>query len=101
MRELCLEWDRGTEALARIEEKLARYGELQSALERPLTLALVAPTDGRERELLRVTRSASRTPVLVTTAARHAADPLGETWLGTGDERRQSLLYTPKERRPA
>jgi hypothetical protein len=101
VRELCLEWDRGTEALARIEEKLARYGELQSALERPLTLALVAPTGGRERELQRVTRRAARTPVLVTTAARHAADPLGQNWLGTGDERRQSVLHTPTERRAA
>ena len=99
--ELCLEWDRGSETHARIEDKLVRYGELQSALERSLTLALVAPTERREHELLSVVRRAGVTPTLVTTAARHAADPLGENWLGKRDEQRQSLIHTATERRAA
>lgn len=98
VHETCLEWDRGSETLARIEDKLIRYGELQAALERSLTLALVAPTDRRERELLQIVRRAAATPVLLTTAARHAADPLGENWLGNSDEQRRSLLNPPIER---
>jgi hypothetical protein len=96
---LYLEWDRGSETLARIEDKLVRYGELEAALERPLTLAIVAPTEGRERELLRVLRRAAVTPVLLTTAGRHAADPLGENWLGKDGEKRRSLVRTTTERR--
>jgi hypothetical protein len=101
VHEICLEWDRGSETHARIEDKLVRYGELQSALERSLTLALVAPTERREHELLSVVRRASVTPTLVTTAARHAADPLGENWLGKRDEQRRSLIHAATERRAA
>ncbi len=110
--ELCLEWDRGSETLARIEEKLVRYGELEAALERPLTLAFVAPSEGREHELLRVLRQHAATPLLLTTAARHAADPLGDNWLSPNGETRLSLpraaqdaprsaLHANRERRTA
>lgn len=95
--ELCLEWDRGSETLARIEDKLIRYGELQAALERSLTLALVAPTDRRERELLRVLREHAASDTLITTADRHTTDPLGTNWLSPRHDTRLSLIRAAQE----
>ncbi len=90
--ELYLEWDRGSEALSRIEDKLVRYGELEAALERRPQLAFVAPSDGRERELLGVLREHPATATLITTASRHTTDPLGTNWLNPHHDTRLSLI---------
>lgn len=95
--ELYLEWDRGSEALSRIEDKLVRYGELEAALERRPELAFVAPSDGRERELLDVLRDHPATATLITTAARHTTDPLGTNWLNPHHDNRISLVRAAQE----
>jgi hypothetical protein len=86
-----LEWDRGTEPHARLREKLDRYEELALALERPLTLLFVAPSERRERRILDRLPAASGVRVLTTTAERHHANPLARNWLAVGAQRRVAL----------
>jgi hypothetical protein len=89
--ELWLEWDRSTETHARLAEKFERYADLEAALERPVAVAIVIPTSGREREVLRVLREGVPVRVLVTCAERHRADPLARNWLEPDREARLSL----------
>ncbi|HET8894212.1 MAG TPA: replication-relaxation family protein [Gaiellaceae bacterium] len=95
--ELYLEWDRGSEALSRIEDKLIRYGELEAALGRRPRVVFVAPSDGRERELLRVLREHAASDTLITTADRHTTDPLGTNWLSPHHETRLNLIHAAQE----
>lgn len=87
--ELCLEWDRGSEPLARLAEKVVRYRELEAALERALTIAIVALSERREREIRHALHGESR--LLLTTAERHSADPLAANWLQARAAARTSL----------
>jgi hypothetical protein len=96
--ELWLEWDRGTETLTRVADKLDRYAELQLALERAVVVSIVAPSGGREREILRALSAAAPVRVLLTSADRHAGDPLAANWLDTGAEARLSLRELVEER---
>jgi Replication-relaxation len=89
--ELCLEWDRGSEPLGRLADKLVRYAELEAALGRTLAVAIVASSERREREIHRAVRPESER-VLLTTADRHTADPLAANWLMSGARLRTSLL---------
>jgi hypothetical protein len=86
-----LEWDRGTEPHARLRDKLDRYEELALALEHPLTLLFVAPSERREHHILDRLPSAGGVRVLTSTAERHHADPLARNWLTAGAERRAAL----------
>jgi hypothetical protein len=94
--ELCLEWDRATEPLARLTEKLVRYRELEAALERALTVAIVAPSERREREIHHALHDEPR--LLLTTAERHRAGPLAANWLHARAATRTSMraaVHTP------
>lgn len=86
-----LEWDRATEPHARLRDKLDRYEELALALDQPLTLLFVAPTDRRERHIHDGLRPTGEVLALTTTAERHHADPLAPNWLSDGAERRATL----------
>jgi hypothetical protein len=86
-----LEWDRGTEPHDRLRDKLDRYEELALALEHPLTLLFVAPSEHRERHILDRLPAASGVRVLTTTAERHHANPLARNWLAVGAQRRVGL----------
>jgi type II secretory pathway component PulL len=87
--ELCLEWDRASEPLARLAEKIVRYRELEAALERALTVAIVVPSERREREIHHALHDEPR--LLLTTADRHQADPLAANWLQARAAARISL----------
>jgi hypothetical protein len=98
--ELCLEWDRGSEPLARLADKLVRYAELEAALERTLTVAIVVPGERRERELHH-TLAADSDRLLLTTAHRHGADPLAANWLRRDAPTRTSVrdaTHAPNDR---
>ncbi len=92
-----LEWDRGTETQSRLADKLERYQELAFALERSLTLLIVAPGVERERGILRALSGRTGVRVLVTTAARHAADPPAANWLEPQTEARVALMDVATE----
>ncbi|MGH2461976.1 MAG: replication-relaxation family protein [Chloroflexota bacterium] len=98
--ELCLEWDRSTEPHHRIDDKVARYRELEAALDRDLTIAIVAPTDRREQELNRHLGNHSAHGVVLTTADRHAADPLARNWLQPAATTRRALTELDNDSRP-
>jgi hypothetical protein len=89
--DLWLEWDRSTEPHARLRDKLDRYEELALALEHPLTLLFVAPSERRERHILDRLPAASGVSVLTSTAERHHANPLARNWLAAGAQRRVAL----------
>jgi hypothetical protein len=89
--DIWLEWDRGTEPHDRLRDKLDRYEELALALEHPLTLLFVAPSERREHHILDRLPAAGGVRVLTTTAERHHADPLARNWLTAGAERRAAL----------
>lgn len=86
-----LEWDRATETHARLRDKLDRYEDLALALDQPLTLLFVAPSDRRERHILDGLRQSTDVRVLTTTGERHHADPLATNWLRPRAERRVGL----------
>lgn len=86
-----LEWDRGTEPHARLRDKLDRYEELALALEHPLTLLFVAPSERRERHILDRLPAARGVRVLTSTAERHHANPLARNWLAVSASRRIAL----------
>jgi Replication-relaxation len=86
-----LEWDRGTEPHARLRDKLDRYEELALALEHPLTVLFVVPSERREHHILDRIPAASSVRIITTTAERHHADPLARNWLAAGAERRTAL----------
>jgi hypothetical protein len=89
--ELWLEWDRATEPHHRIREKQDRYEELATAINQPIRLLLVLPSDRREREILRDLQPPGRVTTLTTTADRHHAGPLARNWLAPGAEQRAGL----------
>jgi hypothetical protein len=80
-----------TEPHARLRDKLDRYEELALALEHPLTLLFVVPSERREHHILDRLPAAGGVRVLTTTAERHHADPLARNWLTAGAERRAAL----------
>jgi hypothetical protein len=98
--ELWVEWDRSTEPQARLQDKLDRYEELALALERPLTLLLVVPSERRERHAHQALQPSPDVSLLTTTAARHQADPLALNWLAPGGERRLSIAELARGHSP-
>jgi hypothetical protein len=85
--DLLLEWDRGSETLDRLDQKLRRYRMAEHKLrhedEEPRSILFVVP--GRRRlENLRELCADHRGgdwPILATTTAElHAGDPLGSVW---------------------
>jgi len=86
--DLLLEWDRGTETLDRLEEKLRRYRMAEYKLkyedEEPRSILFVLPGPRRLenlRELYATLDRDGRWPILATTAAElHTASPLERIW---------------------
>jgi len=89
--ELWVEYDRGSEQHARLQDKLDRYQELALALERRMTLLLVLQTDRREHEVHRTLRPPEEVLLLTGVASRHQQDPLAANWLAHDAQRRVSL----------
>jgi hypothetical protein len=88
--EFCLEYDRGTEPLGRLADKLAGYRDLEAASGVRRWVLLWLPSLRRERE---VRRALGVARVLAATAANAAgADPAAAVWLPLeGDGRRLRL----------
>lgn len=93
--EAFLEWDRGTEPLRRLQDKLDRYDDLAVGRDRPATVLLVVPSERRERNTHNALRPTSEVQLLTTTAERHRADPLVRNWLPAGDTERVALTDLP------
>jgi hypothetical protein len=79
----CLEFDNGTENLARLVDKLAGYADLGIALgEAPLVLFAL---QGARREAA-AAKALARSPVRVATAVVPAGtSPAGPRWMLAGD----------------
>jgi hypothetical protein len=86
--DLLLEWDRGTETLDRLDEKLRRYRMCEYKLkyedDEPRSILFVLPGPRRSenvRELCATLDRDGTWPILATTAAElHTAGPLGCIW---------------------
>jgi Replication-relaxation len=87
--EFFLEWDAGTEVIAKVTAKLRGYADLAtgSGIWTPTLLWLPTPT--REAE---VRRAIATPPVPVATAHGSATDPAAEVWLPIGQSVRRIRL---------
>lgn len=89
--EFFLEWDAGTETVAKVAGKLHGYADLAagSGIWTPLLLWL--PSPARETEIRRAIASP---PVPVATAHGRVMDPSAAVWLPTGNYTRRVRLAT-------
>jgi Replication-relaxation len=87
--EFFLEWDAGTETLAKVAGKLRGYADLAagSGIWTPVLLWL--PSPGREAE---IRRAIATPPVPVASAHGRALDPSAAVWLPTGAHTRRLRL---------
>ncbi|WP_067964098.1 replication-relaxation family protein [Nocardiopsis trehalosi] len=89
-----LEYDNGTETLARVEDKIAGYADLASATGLPSRLLFVAPGHTRERNLARTldAHHTAEVPIhLSTHALLDGPGPARTVWRGTRDDTRKRL----------
>lgn len=91
-----LEWDRGTEPLRRLQDKLDRYDDLAVGRDNSVTVLLVLPSERRERNTSAL-RPTPDVQLLTTTAERHHADPLARNWLPAGHAERVALTNLPAQ----
>jgi hypothetical protein len=93
-----LEYDRGTENHAQLENKIDRYRLVGRTGRAEDALLFVFPTRNRERQARRALVGAG---LPVATCVRHHAlrDPLGPVWLPLHDDRRRMILDLPLEPR--
>jgi hypothetical protein len=93
-----LELDRGTESSSRLEEKLARYARVSRFGDAPQAVLFLFPTDHREVEARRALFNCG---MLVLTGSRGLAgkDPLTQSWLPMGSDRRLRIVDVGSARR--
>jgi hypothetical protein len=87
--EFFLEYDTGSETIARVVGKLAGYTDLATASGMRTPLLLVLPSPGRETE---IRRAIGRPLLPVATTAGPIADPAAAVWLLVGDHDRRVRL---------
>lgn len=92
-----LEWDRGTETLRRLQDKLDRYDDLALGRDQLVTVLLVLPSERRERNAHHALTPTTGVRLLTTTAERHHADPLARNWLTAGQMDRVALTDLPQQ----
>jgi hypothetical protein len=92
-----LEWDRGTETLRRLQDKLDRYDDLAIGRDQLVTVLLVLPSERRERNAHHALTPTTDVRLLTTTAERHHADPLARNWLPASHTERVSLTDLPQQ----
>jgi hypothetical protein len=86
-----LELDRGTETPSRLEEKLTRYARGGPFPEAPQVLPFLFPTERREAEARRALFKCGM-PVLTGSRGNAGEDPLSQSWLPIGDDRRLRIV---------
>lgn len=87
-----LEYDRSTQSLSRLEDKVQRYRGIVAADDAPDALLFCFLTDARERSA----RSVLFRPgiaVATTTIGRHRTDPLGPVWRPLDADARVPLAH--------
>lgn len=86
-----LEYDRGTQALWRLENKVERYRLIAAGTDAPDVLLFCFPSEAREANARAVLSSPGIT-VATTTVPHHQGDPLGRAWWPLASDARVALL---------
>lgn len=94
-----LELDRGTEDLARLEQKLSCYERLRHFPEEPHAILFCFHSEAREVNARRVLNGAGSYTVATTTSGLHMANPLGPIWLPRNSPLRYPLSELPRPER--